>query len=252
MEQVGSVAALYRYPVKSMQGEAVDEVRFRDGYVEGDRRLAVFDPAAGKVLSAKRWPALLHASARLDDDAVVITLPDGTDLSSSDPGVHGALSAWLDQEVRLGPPPQDGVLPMEMGSDPTDDAAEVFDWPGPPGAWVDLAHAHWLTTASLTAARSLHPGGVWDVRRFRPTALLEVEGAGFVEDGWGRVQLGQIRSEVFMPTVRCAMTTRAQPGLEDDKDIARALTDHHDNNLGVYATVADDGVLRLGDHVQVG
>jgi uncharacterized protein len=251
MDEVGSVRELFRYPVKSMQGQQVESVTFRGGYVEGDRRLAVVDPAAGKVLSAKRWPDLLLASARTEATSVRITLPDGTEHDSADPGVHDALSAWLDHDVRLGPPPTEGSMPMEMGTDPIDDDAEVFDWPGPPGAWVDLAQAHWLTTASLAAARELLPGSDWDVRRFRPTALLEVDADGFAEDAWTTIEIGEIRSEVFMPTVRCAMPTRAQPGLERDQAVLQTLSAHHDSNLGVYATVSVDGTVRVGDTVTV-
>ena len=55
----------------------------------------------------------------------------------------------------------------------SDEDTPLFDWPGPPGTWLDLADAHWLTTASLAAIAGEHPDGEWDVRRFRPTALIE-------------------------------------------------------------------------------
>ncbi len=55
------VAELWRYPVKSMGGERVEQLAVAAGGAAGDRRLAVVDPAAGKVLSGKRWPALLMA-----------------------------------------------------------------------------------------------------------------------------------------------------------------------------------------------
>src|SRR5262245_39121941 len=82
MTQVGTVAQLWRYPVKSFQGEQVDELTIAPGGSAGDRILAVVDPAAEKVLSAKRHADLLLAAARLDGAGVVITLPDGSEHAS--------------------------------------------------------------------------------------------------------------------------------------------------------------------------
>ena len=250
MVAVGTVAELWRYPVKSMQGERVDRLDIAPGGAAGDRTLAVVDPAAGKVLSAKRYPALLLVSAHLDGSGVVVTLPDGASHDAADPGVHDALSAWLDHDVRLEAPPAEGVFPMEMYTGMSDEDTPLFDWPGPPGTWLDLADVHWLTTASLAAAEALHPDGAWDVRRFRPTGLLEVPGSSWAEDAWAEVAAGSLRTEVLMPTPRCSMPPRAQPGLEVDKAIAATLRDHHDNNLGIYARVAEAGTISVGDEVR--
>lgn len=252
METVGTVAEVWRYPVKSMQGERVDRLDVAPGGATGDRTLAVVDPAARKVLSAKRHAALLDASARLVGGEVVITLPDGTEHAAADPTVHDALSAWLDIEVRLETPPTDGVYPMEMYSGMSDEDTPLFDWPGPAGTWLDLADAHWLTTASLAAAAELHPAGEWDVRRFRPTALLDVAGVGFAEDAWTEVHAGTVGSEILMPTMRCSMPSRAQPGLPQDKAIGTTLRDLHDNNLGVYAKIVRAGTIAEGDAVRAG
>jgi uncharacterized protein len=252
VDVVGMVAQVWRYPVKSMQGEQVERLELGPGGADGDRALAVVDPAARKVLSAKRYPELLLASARRNADGVVITLPDGAEHEAADPGVHAALAAWLGEDVRLEPPPADGVWPMEMYTGMSDESTPLFDWPGPPGTWLDLADAHWLTTASLAAARALHPDGDWDVRRFRPTALLEVAGEGWAEDGWGEVAAGCVRSEVLMPTPRCSMPPRAQPGFDQDPGISATLRDHHDNNLGVYAKITEAGSIAVGDAVRAG
>lgn len=255
-ETIGHVAELWHFPVKSMQGHRVDELDLTERGAAGDRGWAVVDPAEGKVLSAKRWKQLLEATGSVDSDGTVtVTLPDGTTHAAGDPATDEALSAWLGQEVRLlEPPPGDG-LPYELPTDAWDDTSPLWEFPGPPGGpFVDLAAAHLLTTASLRAAEALGPGSQWDVRRFRPTALLEVGGEGFVEDAWvgQAVRLGEAVAEPFMPTVRCALPTRAQPGLEADPGIARALRDGHDLNLGVYCNVAVAGRVRVGDPVALG
>jgi hypothetical protein len=249
------VAELWRFPVKSMQGAAVESIAVGASGADGDREWGVVDPAAGRVLSAKRWPDLLLASATRDDatGSVVVTLPDGRDHEAGDPATDAALSDWLDHPVALARAGDD-TLPFEMHTDPTDDASDVFEWPGPPGRWVDLAPAHLLTTASLRAAAALHPDGAWDVRRFRPLALLDVGGDGFVEDGWigADVRIGGVTIEPFMPTIRCSMPTRAQPGLPRDVAVARVLRDHHGFNLGVYGNVTGPGVVAVGDPVSIG
>ena len=220
------------------------------GGATGDRTLAVVDPAAGKVLSAKRYADLFMASARLDGDRVIVTLPDGSEHAADDAGVHQALSDWLGLAVRLEPPPVDGVFPMEMYSGMSDEDSPVFDWPGPPGTWLDLADAHWLTTASLAAIAGEHPDGEWDVRRFRPTALIETTADGFAEEALDLDRGGHAsRSEVMMATPRCSMPSRAQPGLARDKAIGTTIRDANSNNLGVYASVSQSGTVRVGDSV---
>ncbi len=246
-----TVAELWRYPVKSFQGEKVDQLHVGAGGTAGDRVLAVVDPEARKVLSAERYADLLMASARLTDDDVVITLPSGASYAASDPGVHDALSAWLDKEVRLEPPPTDGVFPMEMYSGMSDEETPLFDWGGPPGTWLDLADAHFLTTASLRAAEALHPEGQWDVRRFRPTALLSSDADGYVEESWATLMLGGVTADVLMPTMRCSMPSRAQPGLDRDKAIGTSIRDGNVNNLGIYCTVTQAGVIAVGATVAV-
>jgi uncharacterized protein YcbX len=250
------VGGLWRYPVKSLQGAPVDRIDLRPTGVEGDRQWGIVDPATGKVLTAKRWPALLEASAALDGDGegVNITLPDGAAWRSDDPATNEALSAWLDHDVRLCRADAASGTPYELTMDPADDESEPWDFATPAGSFVDLAAVHLLTTASLAALRDGHQDGQWDVHRFRPTCLVDTASAnGFVEDSWigGRVRLGDAAVEVFMATPRCAMPGRAQPsqGLVRDLSIIRTVRDHHGNNLGVYAAVTVPGAVAVGDPV---
>lgn len=251
MAQVGNVVQVWRYPVKSFQGELVDSLDVAAGGATGDRTLAVVDPAARKVLTGKRYADLLLASARLDGERVVITLPDGGEHAADDPDIHRVLSDWLGLEVRLAPPPADAVYPMEMYTGMSDEDTPTFDWPGPPGTWLDLADVHWLTTASLDAISGMRPDGEWDVRRFRPTALIETTATGFAEETWTSVQAGGVTTSVIMATPRCSIPSRGQPGLERDKAIGTTIRDTNGNNLGVYATVTQAGSVAVGDAVRV-
>lgn len=250
---VGTVAELWRFPVKSMQGSRVESVVLGEKGAEGDRGWGVVDPAAGKVLSAKRWHRLLEATGGIEPDGTVtVTLPDGSTHAAGDPATDEALSAWLDHDVQLVEPPAGDGLAFDLPTDAWDTSSPLWEFPGPPGGpFVDLAAAHLLTTASLRAAEALRPESAWDVRRFRPNALLDVAGEGFVEDAWvGRaVGLGEAVADPFMPTVRCALPTRGQPGLPSDPDIARTLRDGHDLNLGVYCAVSVAGRVQVGDPV---
>lgn len=255
-DRAGTVAELWRFPVKSMQGHRVDELVLTERGADGDRGWGVVDPEAAKVLSAKTWPQLLQATGGVaGDGTVTVTLPDGSTHEAGSAAADAALSAWLGREVRLQEPPPGDGLAYDVPTEAWDDTSATWEFPGPPGGpFVDLAAVHLLTTASLAAAEALRPESAWDVRRFRPTALLQATGDGFVEDAWvgRRVGLGEAVAEPFMPTVRCALPTRAQPGLPADPDVARTLRDAHELNLGVYCSVAVAGRVRVGDDVTLG
>lgn len=256
----GTVSSLARFPVKSMQGQQVDRLEVAPTGVVGDRGWAVVDPSARKVLSAKRWGKLLEATGSFDGETVVVTLPDGSTHEAGDPATDASISAWLDHEVALRRPPEGPGLPYELPTEAWDDTSETWEFPGPPGGpFVDLAAAHVLTDASLRVAAALHPDGQWDLRRFRPTAFVDTssgaESDGWVEDAWvGKpLVLGGVTLDPFMPTVRCAMTTRPQPGgLVKDAEIARTLQREHGLNLGVYCGVTTPGIIAMGDSVTVG
>ena len=104
---------------------------------------------------------------------------------------------------------------------------------------------HVLTTAALAAAELNYPAGNWDPHRFRPTLLIDAEGDDFIENGWtGRgLAVGDVVLDVLMPTIRCTMTTKAQPehGIERDVDIFKSLKFANSQNLGAYANVRTPG-----------
>jgi len=256
---VGQVAELWRFPVKSMQGERVDRLELGPTGAVGDRRYGMIDAASGNLLSAKSVPALLSARARTEGGRVAIVLPDGRELDAAEASPSAVLSAWLDREVELRPSGP-GSVAYEMTFDPPNDDAEPVFWPAMDDSFLDLAPVHLLTTSSLAAMMAARPDSAWDVRRFRPNVLVDTSGSGgFVEDAWvgGPVALGGSGAalQVDMQTVRCAMPLRAQPpwedrpGLDRDIEVFRTLTAEHNNHLGIYCGVATPGEVRLGDDV---
>lgn len=246
----GRVVGLWRHPVKSMQGEAVEHDELGALGLPFDRRWGVVDVETGKVLSAKREGKLLMAAARLAGDTPEVRLPDGEWTAINKPGLDDELSAWLGRPVALKAADASEPVGYQMNVDATDDTSPIVDLPCPPGTFLDALPVHLLSTASLRAMANRHPDGEWDVRRFRPTVLVDVEGNGeFPEDAWigSSIQVGGAEVTVVAPTVRCVMTTRAQPGLEWDLDIVNSVNRDHESNLGVYAVVSRPGRVAVGD-----
>jgi uncharacterized protein YcbX len=255
---MGTVVELWRYPVKSMQGERLSDVEVTSKGVVGDRRFGVVNPD-GSLLTAKTEPRLLEATAATRAGEVVVTLPDGTQAAAAD--ATSAVASWLDRDVRVVEVDASVATHYRMTFDPPNDDAEQFEIPAPPGSFVDLAPLHLLTTGALDTCREARPDLTWDVRRFRPNVVIDLPGR-FPEDAWvdHRLRIGGVVLGVQMQTVRCAMPLRAQPGLERSADIYRTLTDlgdtrsappHNANHLGVYAQVVVPGSISLGDTVEV-
>jgi uncharacterized protein len=106
--QIGVVGALWRYPVKSMRGEALPIASITQRGVAGDRAWALRECAYGGLVSARTWPAMLQLRAAWADDPAItkdarvrIDLPDGASIRSDDPTAPRSLSDFLQREVRL-------------------------------------------------------------------------------------------------------------------------------------------------------
>jgi len=288
-----TIAALYRYPVKSMLGEPLTHVTLDERGVAGDRAYAVIDVESGTVASAKvpkRWSALMRFSAAFVGEPVVgqapppvvITFPDGSTRRSDDPDIDQALSEVLGRDVKLitvlpdggafeelwpeieGLGPDNVIEATTARREDTGEAISHFDVAAfaPPGRFYDLAALHVLTEATLTRLRELAPGSDFDVRRYRPNVVLADTEPGFVENDWpGRqMSLGDdVRVAYSFNTMRCVMTTLAQPDLPEDRDVLRTVAKNNRVQIekpeiagmwacaGVYADVTAGGQIGVGD-----
>ena len=108
--ELGSVVALWRYPVKSMMGEELNATEATDRGLLGDRAYAVVDTSDGKAATAKnprKWPRLFDFRATFVEPArpaaklppVRIALPDGTTVTSDQGELDQILSQALNREV---------------------------------------------------------------------------------------------------------------------------------------------------------
>jgi len=282
---VGTVRELWRYPVKSMGGERLEQATLGATGLLGDRGWAVRDEAAGEIRGGKKLPQLMLCSARYlrepDGETVPpveITLPDGATVTTDDSRVAPCLSALLGRTVTLWPlqtaenrdhyrrglPDKPdlvdelrdifGRLPDEPLPDLSVFPPEIMEFTSPLGTYFDAFPLHVLTTASLAALDSVLPDR-FDRRRFRPNVLVETAAGlrGLVEASWGSrtLRIGDAVAALQVPTARCSMIAQPQPGLPKDPQVLRTVVRDADQNLGIYATIATPGAVRIGDPVEL-
>jgi uncharacterized protein YcbX len=231
------VVEIWRYPVKSLQGERLASAEVGETGIDGDRSHAIRDTASGVVLTARRDPPLLFGRGRLVDGAAEVDVPGfgGT----TDPAV---LSDWLGRAVEL--VPADGApSTYENLADPEDDGSEAVQWTGP--AWS--FHDSTRTQVSILATGDL---GDWDVRRFRPNVVVDAPTADVLVGQ--RVRIGAAELDIVKKIDRCVMITRPQPGgIERDLDVFRRVRDERGLCLAVGALVHAPGRIEVGHGVEV-
>jgi uncharacterized protein len=256
----GTVAAVWRFPVKSMQGEELSESPVGTAGLVGDRAYAILDQETGKVASAthpKLWPQLIACRARFvepprpgrDVPAIRIELADGTAVRSDATDVDAVLSRFFGRPVALArAAPKDFTVdqyhPDIENLDPEGHRDELLEqklgaallnelgmsWPLPEGSFLDLAPVSVITSSTLDHLGALEPDCSFDVRRFRMNVIVHTTEPGFVENDWlDRIlHIGEeVRLSVAMPDPRCVMTTVAQPGLPQDPAILKSLVKHN-------------------------
>lgn len=262
-----------------MLGEPLDEAEIGEHGIVGDRSFALIDRQTGKVCSAKRhdlWGALFTFRAKLQRPGLgEITFPDGTVRMTDDPDISDALSDELGRPVTLSAtappdakieeiwdaskgPRMYGPKTGEHDGDPVIDVTASF---AAPGDFFDFSAIHYMTTNTLAELGRREPDSTFDVRRFRPNILIEVDGDdGFVENDWTTMRAGDVELTTLMPVPRCVMTTLPQDELPKDSNVLRSTARHNMIEAGplgempcagIYAAVARGGTIRVGDAADI-
>lgn len=248
---IGSVAGAWRYPVKSLQGMAVNSLEIDATGVDLDRAWGLIDRSSGKVMTAKRTAEMLNATAT--DQS--LTLPNGDTFDFYDPQIHSALSTWLSRDIRFVSAAEAGDVSYEMTFDPPNEDAEVFDIPTPTGTLVDLAPLHIVTSSTKAACEEAYPELDWNIRRFRPNLLLDLAIDPWEEQTWvgTEIAIGSAVLRFSSPMVRCAMPLRAQPGgIQREPALFKAMSELNPlapNHFGMCCDVTQPGRVELGDQV---
>jgi uncharacterized protein YcbX len=259
MSIVGKVDSLWRYPVKSMRGEELDEAFASFSGIYGDRLFAFESSASPKgfpYLTAREQQRLLQYRPhfRYPDKAarpsnlteaesmganpvwadsselmVDVATPDGRTLAIDDPALTDMLRADIDQKHQL------KLMRSERA----------------------MTDCRPVSIFSLQSARQLgeETGMPMDKRRFRANVYVDLTPAkGFVENEFvGRsVQIGpKVVITILERDPRCVMITLDPDTGEKTPEILKKVAQAHEGMAGVYCAVMVEGMVHKGDQLEV-
>ena len=259
MSIIGTVDSLWRYPVKSMRGEELDEAFAGFSGIYGDRLFAFKSSASPKgfpYLTAREQRRLLQyrprfrflekaarpinlseaesmganpVSADLAELMVDVETPDGKTLAIDDPALIDMLRADIDEKHQL------TLMRSERA----------------------LTDCRPVSIFSLQSAKQLaeETGTPVDNRRFRANVYVDlVSTQGFAENEFvGRsLRIGpKVVVAVLERDPRCVMITLDPDTGEKTPAILKGVAQAHEGMAGVYGAVMVEGMLHKGDPVQI-
>jgi uncharacterized protein YcbX len=235
--KVGEVEALFRYPVKSMSGEALEAADLGWHGVDGDRRLAfrrTDDRGGFPFLTASKLPELILYAPERRGTAVAgnlpthVRTPEGQELAIFGPELAA------DVGRRHGSPVE--MMHLNRG---------IFD-----EASISLISR---ATVGEIARLSAQPA---DVRRFRPNILVaSARSIPFEEDEWvgGVLSFGETDEAATVGVTnydeRCATVNFDPDSARIAPEVLKAIVRARGNKAGVYATVTRRGRVAVGQPV---
>ncbi|MFS2150775.1 MOSC domain-containing protein [Rhizobium sp. Rhizsp42] len=238
IEVAATVQALWRYPVSSLRGERLKTHTVTADGIRGDRSHLLVDLVSGEIAAPEkiaRWRPALMIDARTDDGGLLISSVDWN-FFVDDPKLDNALSDHFGFRCAI----------RGVGSTLPTDEGEVTLSP----RYV-ASPLHLLSTRSLSDLSGLIPQAVLDVRRFRPNIVMDTSAD---ENNWigSQIAIGDYRGTVTEKTKRCGMTMIAQTDLPEDPEVLRTVVRSRQRCFGVYADVGAEGVISIGDKIEVG
>ncbi|MBV9748274.1 MAG: MOSC domain-containing protein [Acetobacteraceae bacterium] len=247
------VEHVYRYPVKGLTAEALDEVTLREGeMLPWDRAFALaqgdapFDPAQPRYLPPRHFltlkvsarPALLRAAFDSATGTLVLRAPGGEVLRENAlvPAGQAQIAAFLTRFLG-------------------DDARGTPRFHHVPGHHFADDSERYVSLIGEATLRDLerHVGAPRHRLRFR--ANLYVSGAApWAEFGWlgQELQVGSARLRVMQRITRCVATNvNPETAARDAKPVLELRRHFGSAELGVYARVMEGGTVAPGSAVEL-
>jgi uncharacterized protein YcbX len=236
VNKIGTLARLYRHPVKAMRGERLSSCQVDAFGLYGDRSHYFLDMAnQGKYLSADKVPTLIGYSARFQGEEqgdaypqVRVTSPEGTEYTWGDE----RLLAEMEQLANRPVAPMQST-PQEGGK----------NWEG---------HILIVTQSSLQEIARQMGTEALDERRFRPNLVIALDDdEPFAEDRWlgKQLRINDVVLQINKHCERCMYVNIDPETLELNSAVLKTVFKRHDNRFGVYASVVQTGLVTAGDEV---
>jgi uncharacterized protein YcbX len=256
MAQLGVVDSLWRYPVKSMRGEELDEAVAGFAGVYGDRLYAFTSdarPAGFPWLTGREQRALLQYRPRFRHPEQALRPPNLAEAEAIAPGLSPVAATPSALAVEVETPSgdvfavDDPSLARELGQGRGDEVLSLVR------SDRALTDARPISLFSLQSAAQLSDelGFAVDKRRFRANIYLDLAaGPGFSEDAFvgQRLQIGaKVVIHVLERDPRCAMISIDPDTAERNAAVLKQVADEHEGHAGVYGAVLVEGTIRPGD-----
>ncbi len=261
MSVFGTVESLWRYPVKSMRGEELDEMFAGFSGVYGDRLFAFRSSASRKgfpYLTAREQREMLRYRPRFREPDKAARPINLTEAESMAPGANpvsaDAAELMVDVETPAGETLaiDDSTL-MEMLREGIDDKHHLTLMRSD-RAMTDCRP---LSIFSLQTVRALgeETGTAWDKRRFRANIYLDLTSSqGFAEDKFvGRsLRIGpKVVISILERDPRCMVITVDPETAAVSPALLKKVAQAHGGRAGVYGAVLVEGLLHKGDPVEL-
>lgn len=256
---VGTVEGLWRYPVKSMGGEEMEEAFVGYAGVYGDRYFAFRSPARPKgfpYLTGREQERMLRYRPRFRNPEKAAKPPNLEAAESLPPGINPVNADPKDMIVDVLTPSGEtlAVDDPELAEMLNEGVGEDLTLVRSVRAMTDCRPVSLISTQTVEQIGAELGDGL-DPRRFRANIYLSFEdGSGFGEDGFvGRsLRVGEKAVvAVIERDPRCKMISLDPNTGEHDPNVLRQVAQAHDNLAGVYCAVLVEGVVAKGDPVEL-
>lgn len=260
------LSAIYYYPIKSLTGIQTSRAQVVHRGINHDRRWMLVD-GDGKFITQRQCPRLTLVTVVPAGNGWLINAPGEPDLQLVRPEPEAATrpvivwrdtvqaqtsgaaaSKWFSRFTGIA-----GVQLVYMPETSSRRVDQAFAANNEVVSFADGFPFLLISQASLDDLNSRMSDAL-PMSRFRPNLVVD-NTAAFAEDGWKRIQIGDLSFQVAKPCSRCKVTTvdpfTAEMGKEPLKTLASYRRWDNEVWFGMNLVHEQTGMLRVGDEVEV-